>query len=551
MNKKWVALMTASALVASSVSVVSAKGTPEGDVSLPQIVDKDKNKLFDTLDEKLDKVKDEDLVDVIVMYKDQAASIDKHMEKAQSEIGQFKTKAKYSAVFNGFAASLSKKQIKQLQKDDAIKQIELDMPVQAFMGTAQDSFGSKKAATDFGLDGDRDGNPTSYSKNDVVVAVIDTGVDAAHVDLDGGKVIAFKDWVGNKTVAYDDNGHGTHVSGIIAGTGEANASYKGVAPGAAIVGLKVLDSAGSGTMSNVAAAVDWAVANKDTYGIKVINMSLGTSGSSDGTDATSVAVNNANAAGIAVMVAAGNSGPNRSTIGSPGAASGAITVGAMADVGELGFNLRDFSSRGPTADGRIKPDIASPGYNIMAAKANSGNGYVSYSGTSMATPFTAGVAALMLDANYSLTPTDIRSKLTTTAQDWGPAGQDIDFGFGRLQAYEAIKSAGGFTGTGPAVPDHTYVSGSIAAKGERKQFTVNVTDINTPLSASLVMSVASSTRPDFDLYVYDPTGVRVGASETTKRQDQVSFKPTKTGAYTVEVYSYSGTGPFFLDVSYK
>ena len=98
------------------------------------------------------------------------------------------------------------------------------------------------------------------------------GIDAGHIDLDGGKVIAWKDWVNNRTAPYDDHGHGTHVAGIVAGTGEGNTAMRGVAPGAALVGLKVLNSAGSGSLSDVAAAVDWAVTNRDTYNIKVISM---------------------------------------------------------------------------------------------------------------------------------------------------------------------------------------------------------------------------------------------------------------------------------------
>lgn len=115
-------------------------------------------------------------------------------------------------------------------------------------------------------------------------------------------------------------------------------------------------------------------------------MSLGTSGSSDGTDTVSQAVNRAADAGIIPVVAAGNSGPARYTIGSPGAAAKAITVAAMADPNELGFGLASFSSRGPTRDERVKPDIAAPGVAIMAPKANTTSQYVAYSGTSMATP---------------------------------------------------------------------------------------------------------------------------------------------------------------------
>lgn len=153
----------------------------------------------------------------------------------------------------------------------------------------------------------------------------DSGIDARHTDL-SGKVIAWKDWVNGRADPYDDNGHGTHVAGIAAGAGVANPAYKGVAPGAALIGLKVLSGAGSGSLSDVTAAVEWVISNRDRYKIRVISMSLGTSGSSDGTDSVSLAVNHAVEAGIVAVVAAGNSGPAPYTTGSPAAAGKAITV---------------------------------------------------------------------------------------------------------------------------------------------------------------------------------------------------------------------------------
>jgi serine protease AprX len=425
------------------------------------------------------------------------------------------------------------------------------MPVQASMKTASDWFGVTKARTDFGLTGNKDGSLTSYSKTDVVIAVIDTGIDAAHKDLDGGKVIGWKDFINGRTSAYDDNGHGTHVAGITAGSGDANSNFRGVAYGAALVGIKVLDGNGSGSMSTVTAGVDWAIQNKSTYNIKVINLSLGTSGSSDGTDSTSTAVNNAAANGIVPLVAAGNAGPARFTIGSPGAADKAITVGAMADVGELGFNITGFSSRGPTKDGRIKPDVAAPGFKIMAADANTSTGYVALNGTSMATPFAAGVAALMLQANGSLSPANIKSKMMSTAQDWGPTGKDIDYGSGRLQAYEAIKSAGGFSGTGPTVPHHGSASASLSGTGDVDNYSLNVGSTAYPIAITMVMTNWSSGSPDFDLYIYNPSGSLVGKSEGTSRQELVTFNPSVTGTYKITVKSFSGSGSYFVDASYR
>lgn len=518
---------------------------------LPKQVDSDGNKLFDSLEEKMAQVDENTKISVIVMMNE---SFKGKRQAIEQKIGIFNEKHVYEAAFDGFAAELTKGQVTALQNMPFVKQIELDLPVKASMDTASTWFGVSKARTDFGVNGDMDGNLTSYTKNDVVIAVIDTGVDATHVDLDGGKVIAFKDYVNDKTTAYDDNGHGTHVASIAAGSGDGNANYRGVAYGAAVVGVKVLDKNGSGTMSDVDAGIDWAVQNKTVYGIRVINLSLGTDGSSDGTDSTSVAVNNAVANGIAVAVAAGNSGPAKYTIGSPGAAADAVTVGAMADLGELGFFLTDFSSRGPTADGRTKPDVAAPGYNITAAQANSTNGYVTYSGTSMATPFTAGVIALMIDAKPTITPSSIKSTLMGTAQDWGPAGQDIDYGSGRLQAYDAIKTAGNFSGTGPFVPAHSYTSGYLSGTGDYDNWTLTVNSTTEPVAVTMIMknwvyNWPFGGSPDFDLYVYDPTGVQVGKAEGVERQELVKFLPTKTGNYTIKVYSYSGSGDYFFDTS--
>ena len=418
------------------------------------------------------------------------------------------------------------------------------------MGTARSWYGVDKAKTDFGVNGDRNGNTKSFTSTDVNVCVIDTGIDAAHVDLNEGQVIGWKDYVNGRTTPYDDNGHGTHVAGIVAGQGDGNAAYRGNAHGASLVGVKVLNSAGSGSTTAIINGVNFCVNNKATYGVKIINMSLGSSGSSDGTDSLSQAVNNAFDAGILPVVAAGNSGPAAYTIGSPAAAAKALTVCSLADPGEKGFFVSSFSSRGPTADGRTKPDICAAGHNVTAPQANSTSGYVAYSGTSMATPFTAGVAALMLDANSALTPSDLKTRLTSTAQDWRNAGADIDTGYGRLQAYEAVKSAGGFSGTGPAVPSH-YMTGSqtLDGAGRSDYWSFNVSTTAYPIALTLIIPGASSSN-DFDLYLYSPSGTLVARSETATRQDTIMYSPTATGTYRARVYSYAGSGNYYLDFSH-
>lgn len=515
-----------------------------------KMYDQNKDKLFESLSEKMKKAKENDKLPVIVVFNNEVNTTQK--KNIKDLIGDFDTKYEYKNI-PAMAVKLNKNQIEKLSKLDTVKHIEYDEEVTAFNGTADYWFGTEKARNDFGLNGDRDGNVNSYSKNDVVVAVIDTGIYTGHVDLDNGKVIGWKDYVNGRTTPYDDNGHGTHVAGTIAGEGDGNPQYEGVAPGAALVGLKVLNSQGSGTMSDVTAAIDWCVTNKNVYGIDIINMSLGAAGSSDGTDATSLAANNAVANGIVVVVAAGNEGPARYTIGSPGAASNVITVGAMADVGEGGFNLTDFSSRGPTADGRIKPDIAAPGYNITSVKTNTTSSYVTYSGTSMATPFTAGTVALMLDANPNLSPSQVKSILASTAQDWDSSGKDIDYGYGRLDGYAAIKQSGGFNGTNIAVPDHMYASEDLSGSRyyDTWQFTVDST--NYPIAVTMVIEDWTSGfwggSPDFDLYLYDANGNELASSLGVKRQENISFTPTTTGTYRIIVYSYSGSGDYFFDVS--
>ncbi|MHA1310851.1 MAG: S8 family peptidase [Candidatus Helarchaeota archaeon] len=255
----------------------------------------------------------------------------------------------------------------------------------------------------------------------VIVAVIDTGIDDTHLDLKN-KVIAKADFTSEKGTDLeniDGNGHGTHVSSTIAGTGAASkGKYKGVAPKAKLIAAKVLASNGSGSFSGVIAGIDWA-AKQNCH---VMNMSLGAnvSGSCDGTDAVCQAVDAAMDKGIVVCIAAGNSGPESKTVGTPGCAKKVITVGAT----DKNDGIAWFSSRGPTADGRIKPDICFPGYNIVAARAKNtsmghpvNNYYTSASGTSMATPHCAGVATLLKCAKPEISSHEIKQIIMKSGID--------------------------------------------------------------------------------------------------------------------------------------
>jgi len=510
--------------------------------------DSDKNKIVDALDEELKDKPDDYRKDVIVLLKLDGLAQGK-VKVLEKVLGEFNTKDVYS-IIPGFSAKMSKKQIQALATLSDTIQIEPDLEVNAFLDESTTWFGVQNARADSGVDGDADTSPATYSTGDVVIAVIDTGICANHQDLDSGKVIGWKDYVNNQAAPYDDNGHGCHVASIATGEGQANQAYTGVAPRAALVGVKVLNSQGSGFTSTVVSGVNWVVENKALYGIEVMNLSLGSTGCSNGSDSLSVAINNAVTNGIVAVVAAGNSGPKTCTIGSPGAAQNAITVGAMADVGELGFSIASFSSRGPTADNRIKPDVAAPGVSITAASRTSSTGYITYSGTSMATPFVAGVVALMLDANPLLTPADVKTRIMSTAVDFGPAGLDVDYGAGRLDAYQAVSDASIASLGNIAVPTHTFISDSLGGTGSTDTWSINVADTSYPISVAMIMaSWSSSSSPDFDMELYSPSNALIALSDGTTRQETIKVPVSTTGIYTLEVYSYTGSGPYFVDIS--
>ncbi|WP_456366597.1 S8 family serine peptidase [Thermococcus sp.] len=379
-----------------------------------------------------------------------------------------------------------------------------------------------------------------YNGSGITIAIIDTGIDASHPDLKG-KVIGWKDFVNGRSSPYDDNGHGTHVSSIAAGTGAASGGkYKGMAPGAKLVGIKVLSGQGSGSVSDIIAGVDWAVQNKDKYNIRVINLSLGSSQSSDGTDSLSQAVNNAWDAGIVVCVAAGNSGPDKYTVGSPAAASKVITVGAV-DKNDV---ITDFSSRGPTADGRLKPEVVAPGNWIIAARASGtqltdvtiGQYYVAASGTSMATPHVAGISALILQAHPNWTPDQVKKALIETADIVAPSEiAGVAYGAGRVNAYKAAHY--------DSYAKLTF-TGSIADKGqETHQFTIS--------GASFVTATLywDNSKSDLDLYLYDPNGNEVDYSYTSYYGfEKVGYYNPTDGTWTIKVVSYSGSANYQVDV---
>jgi serine protease AprX len=377
-------------------------------------------------------------------------------------------------------AKLSNRQLKALANDKRVKRIHLDRPVKGFMGRTAVTVGARAVQELMG-----------YTGAGVGVAVVDSGITGWHDDLTDAngnqRVARFVDFVNGYTQPYDDWGHGTHVAGIVAGNGyDTNGLRTAIAPGAHIVALKALDQDGNGTISNIIAAIDYAVANKDALNIRVINLSLGAGVyESYNTDPLTVAAKRAVDAGIVVVAAAGNLGkaanglPQYGAIGSPGNAPWVITVGASSTNGTVrrqDDTMAAFSSRGPTMiDYAAKPDLVAPGYGTISLSdpiskfyttkaqfllpgqvATNYQPYLALSGTSMSAPVVAGTVALMLQANPNLTPNLVKAMLQFTAQEY-PGYDVFTQGAGFLNARGAVRLAEYFrTGhRGSAYPSMT------------------------------------------------------------------------------------------------
>lgn len=281
----------------------------------------------------------------------------------------------------------------------------------------------------------------------VTVAVLDTGI-YPHMDLTyrENRIIAFKDFTDKKEYPYDNNGHGTHVAGIIAGDGyESNGKYAGIAPLANLVGLKVLRKDGSGNISDVLAALQWVVDHGEEYNIKIINLSVGMKDVEGEQSALVRGVDAAWDRGFVVICAAGNNGPDSGSVTTPGISRKVITVGASDDKETVDIqddSISNYSGRGPTRACIKKPDVVAPGSNITSLNCNLDQtskltafekvGYVKKSGTSMATPIVSGlIARLMSDFDY-LTNREIKLALKYSTISLGL--EDAHQGWGLIDA---------------------------------------------------------------------------------------------------------------------
>ena len=374
------------------------------------------------------------------------------------------------AIIRGRVAHISNAQLLKIAQTCNGVTVAEDRAVSASMERTATTIGATTVWDQTGLNG-----------AGVGIAVIDSGVTTWHDDLTlngaSQRITDFMDFVNALPQPYDDYGHGTHVAGIIAGNGyDSDGRRSGIAPEASIIALKALDAQGGGYISNVIAAIDYTVAHKNQFNIRVINLSVGAAISeSYNTDPLTLAAKRAVDAGIVVVAAAGNLGKNAKGqfqyggITAPGNAPWVLTVGAESHMGTVARSddtMAGFSSHGPSyLDWEAKPDLVAPGVGIESLSDATSLFYTSHSqyllpgtvptfylpylslsGTSMASPVVAGTVALMLQANPALTPNAVKAILQYTAEA-KPNYNALTAGAGFLNALGAVRLSGYFAAT--------------------------------------------------------------------------------------------------------
>ncbi|MGW1549162.1 S8 family serine peptidase [Streptomyces sp. NPDC002346] len=406
---------------------------------------------------------------------------------------------------------------------DGIKKLWLDKPVHVALDQSVPQIGAPEAWA------------AGYDGTGTKVAILDTGIDPNHPDV-AGQVKKTQNFTDDPD-AVDHHGHGTHVASTIAGSGAASGGrLKGVAPGADLYIGKVLNTAGSGSESGVIGGMEWAAAQ----GADVVSMSLGGSVPSDGTDPISQAVNQLTASsGSLFVIAAGNEGPGKGTVSSPGAAEDALTVGAVSKQDQLA----GFSSRGPVKETfAVKPEITAPGVGIVAARAAGTTmgtpvdaNYTSANGTSMATPHVSGAAAILVQRHPDWSADRLKQVLVSTAKQG---------------SYTAYQGGNGRVDVPKAINATTYSSPAVISMGKKSAESAPVTKtINyvntsaTDATLSLRLFSAGETAPPPDgMFTLSANSVTVPANSTASVT--VTYRPElgAVGDYTGVITATAADG---------
>jgi len=376
--------------------------------------------------------------------------LDHHAEQRVSDLGG--TVVDELPIVNGFSAKVPASAVPLLASTPGVRDVSPNLPVHFSGQYGQDSGVASAVYSDVVRASDT--WSAGYDGTGSTVAIIDTGVNATG-DL-AGKVVHAEDFSGD----YDNidwYGHGTFIAGLIAGSGAAsNGGVKGVAPGAGIVALKIAGHDGSADITNVLAALEWAVSFKDVYHIRVVNLSLGTDSTQDyRIDPFDAAVEKAWQSGVVVVVSTGNNGPGAGTINKPADDPFVVTVGATDDhttVSPADDTAADYTGQGPTAANQLaKPDLVAPGSHVVSSRAvgsyidsnyssaRVGSSYFKGSGTSFANAIVAGAATLVLQRSPNLTPDQVKQRLVSNAAP-GPVSDVNTVGHGVLDAYAATMS---------------------------------------------------------------------------------------------------------------
>ncbi|MET8747122.1 S8 family serine peptidase [Streptomyces sp. NPDC004728] len=396
----------------------------------------------------------------------------------------------WEAVDDGSAAAT-----KAPRLADGIKKLWLDKPVHVALDQSVPQIGAPEAWA------------AGYDGTGTKVAILDTGIDPDHPDV-AGRVKKAQNFTDDPDTV-DHHGHGTHVASTIAGSGAASGGrLKGVAPGADLYIGKVLNTAGSGSESGVIGGMEWAAAQ----GADVISMSLGGSVPSDGTDPISQAVNQlTESSGSLFVIAAGNEGPGKGTVSSPGAAQDALTVGAVSKQDQLA----NFSSRGPVKETfAVKPEITAPGVGIVAARAAGTTmgtpvdaNYTSANGTSMATPHVSGAAAILAQRHPDWSADRLKQVLVSTAKQG--SYNAYQGGNGRVDVPKAIDAT---TYSSPAVVSMGKKSAESAPVAKTVSY-VNTSATDTTLSLRLFSAGETAPPPD-GMFTLSANSVTVPANST-------------------------------------
>ena len=261
-----------------------------------------------------------------------------------------------------------------------------------------------------------------YFGEEIGIAVLDTGM-YPHPDFEK-RLVYFRDCINGRTIPYDDNGHGTHIAGIIGGSGAVSGGkYMGIAPRCRFIIIKILDQKGNGNTENVVESIKWLVSQKEKYNVHIMNISIGMVLEAESAERRRLleAVDYAWNQGIVVVAAAGNNGPEENSVTVPGVSRKIITVGCFDDTKDQigGARLKpDYSGQGPTDSCIVKPELVVPGTNVTSCS-HKNAGYIKKSGTSMAAPMVSGSIALLLSKYPGLSPAEVKLRLYERAVDIG------------------------------------------------------------------------------------------------------------------------------------